>query len=253
MGAGTMSRWRAGAIHLGISALVATLVFAAIYFLWYPGALFEAGGGRQLFLLIACVDVAIGPLITLIIFRPGKRGLKFDLATIALLQLAALSYGTWVLYDSRPVWIAFVKDRFELARANQIMDAERVKAKAPFDRLSVTGPRLAGVRMPTDPDEQLRIAMTALAGQDVHTYPQYLVPYDDVRSQAAARAKPLARLVDYNPGAQPRIDALARNLGRDPQDIGFLPMRAGKRDLTVLVDRKSGEVLETSALKPWQY
>src|SRR5690348_2121328 len=112
-----ISRWRAAAIHLGLSALVATLVLFAIRFMWYPGALFGAAGGLKLFLLIAAVDVAIGPLCTLVVFRQGKKGLAFDLATIAILQVVALSYGSWVLFDSRPAWIVFVVDRFELVRA----------------------------------------------------------------------------------------------------------------------------------------
>ncbi|MEO7743376.1 MAG: creatininase family protein [Usitatibacter sp.] len=91
-------------------------------FLWFPQPLFRGAGGRDLFLVLALVDVTIGPLITLVIFKPGKPGLKFDLATIAVLQLAALSYGTHVLFEARPVWVVFLKDRFDLIRANQIED-----------------------------------------------------------------------------------------------------------------------------------
>ena len=36
----------------------------------------------------------VGPLLTLIVFRAGKPGMKFDLAVIGLVQVAALAYGT---------------------------------------------------------------------------------------------------------------------------------------------------------------
>ena len=254
IGSRTVTRWKAAAIHLVVSALVAALALGAIFFLWYPGALFQAAGGRQLFLLISGVDIAIGPLITLIIFVQGKKGLKFDLATIAVLQLAALSYGAYVLFESRPAWIVFVVDRFELVRANQILDAERAKAKPPFNELSLSGPRLAGARQPSDPNEQLRIAMGAAAtGQDLQTYPQYFVAYDDVRRAVMSHAKPLARLRELNPGAGAQIDRLPSRLGRKEEGLGFLPLRAGRRDLTVIVDRSSGEFLETLTLRPWTY
>jgi cytochrome c oxidase assembly factor CtaG len=77
-----MNRYKASAIHFAISALVATLVFAAMSTFWYPGVFFDAAGGKDLFLLIAGVDVTLGPLITLIVFVPGKRGLRFDLTFV---------------------------------------------------------------------------------------------------------------------------------------------------------------------------
>ena len=249
-----MTRWRAAAVHFALSVLIAALVFATIYFVWYPGALFGSAGGRELFLLIACVDVVIGPLITLIIFVPGKRGLAFDLVVIALLQLAALSYGVWVLYESRPVWIVFVKDRFELVRANHVLEAERAKAKPPYSELAIDGPKVVGARMPADPAEQLRISISAAkAGQDLQTYPQYLVPYESVKRQAAAKSLPFERLLTLNPQRRAEIERMRERLGRPAESIRYLPLRAGKVDLAVLVDAASGDFIEVEGLKPWTY
>lgn len=253
MNNGAITRWRAAAIHLSLSAVIAIAVLSAIYLVWYPGALFDVAGGFALFLLIAGVDVTIGPLVTLIIFRQGKKGLKFDLATIAVAQFAALLYGTSVLYESRPAWIVFVVDRFELVRANDILPQERPKAKPPFDVLPLTGPRVVGVRLPTDPEARFLLGFSGIAGRDVQDYPQYFVPYALVRSQVAARAKPYGDLRRFNPGAETRIAALPGKWGRAPGDLGFVPMRAGKADLTALVDRKTGDYLGTSSLHPWQY
>ena len=247
------TRWRAATVHFALSVLIAALVFAAIYFVWYPGALFESAGGRNLFLLIACVDVVIGPLITLIIFVPGKRGLVFDLVVIALLQLAALSYGVWVLYESRPAWMVFVKDRFELVRANHVLEAERAKAKSPFNEIPIDGPRFVGARMPAETGEQLRIAISAARGHDLQTYPQYLVAYDDVKKAVAAKSRPFEKLLEFNPAKRSEVEGLPARLGRSREQIRYLPMRAGKVDLTVLVDAKSGDVLQVTGLKPWEY
>lgn len=247
------TRWRAAGIHLGLSALIAGSVFGFIFFLWYPGALFEEAGGFELFALIAGVDVSLGPLITLLIFKAGKKGLVFDLVTIAVLQLCALAYGVSVLYESRPVWFVFVKDRFELVRANDIADQDLAKAKPPFDSLPITGPRLAGVRMPTDPGEQLRIALTAAQGHDVQTYPQYLVAYESQQAAAAVKAQPMSRLRELNPADRGVVDEWVKRLGRGEEAVGFLPMRAGRRDLTAFIDRRTGAFLGTSALHPWEY
>src|SRR6476619_2322521 len=103
----TMSRYKAAAIHLGISATIATLAFLPIYFLWYPGDLFDSAGGRDLFLIMLGVDVTVGPLVTLIVFVQGKKGMLFDLWVIGIVQASFLAYGTFTLAESRPVYIAF--------------------------------------------------------------------------------------------------------------------------------------------------
>jgi hypothetical protein len=245
-------RVRAALIHLALSATIAALVFLPLYFFWYPDVLFESAGGRDLFFLIAGVDVAIGPLITLIIFVPGKWGLRFDLVVIAILQTTALSYGVWVLFESRPVYVAYVIDRYELVRANGFPDGELEKAHANgYDRLSWTGPRLVGVKLPTDPNESFNLGISGMGGVDAQYYPRYYVPYDDVRGQVKAKAQPIAVLRRRNPKRNPQIDAMVAALGREEADLRFVPMRAGKVDLAVFVDPKDGSLLRITSLNPW--
>ena len=248
----SMSRFQAAAIHLGISATIATLVFLPIYFFWYPGDLFDSAGGRDLFLIMLGVDVTIGPLVTLIVFVQGKKGLVFDLWVIGLVQASFLAYGVYTLAESRPVYVAFVKDRFELVRANQVPDS--ALGAAHMDRyrdLPWSGPRLVGVRFPTDPDEKFKIMVSGLAGVDIQSYPQYHVPYETERKDVLAKAAPIAKLAKFNKGID--IAAVAKGVGRAEADVRFLPLRAGKVDLTVLLDATTADVLRLAAIKPWEY
>lgn len=247
-----MGRYRAAAIHLGISATIAALVFLTIYFVWYPQQLFDSAGGRDLFLIVLAVDVTIGPLMTFIVFVPGKKGLVFDLWVIGILQASALAFGVWTLSEARPVYIAFVKDRFELVHASQIPDSVLADARMRRYRdLPWTGPKVVGVRFPTDADEKFKIMISGMGGVDIQCYPNYHVPYDAVRKDVVARAEPLAGLARFNKGLS--TAAIAARLGRAEQDIKYLPLRAGKVDLSVLVDAKSAEIIEIAALKPWEY
>lgn len=248
-----MNRYRAALTHFALSMLVVGMVFLVVYFVWYPEPLFRGAGGRDLFLVLALVDVTIGPLVTLLIYKPGKWGLKFDLAVIAMLQVGALAYGTHVVYEARPAWIVFLKDRFDLVRANQLFEEEREKWKPPFDREPVAGPRFAGARIPKDPDEQLRTMLTALSGADVSSFPQHYVPYEEVRADAAAKGRKLDELRGLNPDRAAEVDRALASLGRKEEEVAFLPMRAGKRDLTVLIDASSGEVLRMTDFRPWKY
>ena len=245
-------RIRASLIHLALSATIAALVFLPLYFYWYPDVLFESAGGRDLFLLIVGVDVTIGPLVTLIIFKPGKKGLLFDLIVIGVVQATALCYGVYVLFESRPVYIAYVVDRFELVRANGFPEGELEKGRAQgYDRLSWTGPKLIGLKMPSAPEERFNLGISGLAGVDAQYYPRYYVPFDSVRAEVRAKALPIATLRRRNPQRNAEIDRLLAALGRSEADLRFVPMRAGKADLAVFVDAGDGAILKITSLTPW--
>jgi hypothetical protein len=249
-----MTRHRAAALHFAISLAVAGLVLAVIYFVWYPGALFERAGGRHLFFVIAGVDVAIGPLLTLIVFVPGKKGLKFDLATIAFLQVAALGAGTWVLFESRPAYLVFVKDRFELMRANDYPPDELQRSQGSrYVRMPLYGPQLVGTRLPQDREERNRIVFGSSSGLDLQHMPQHYVPYETVKDEVLKTLLPLQELARFNPGGAKDVEALASRMARPADSLGYLPLRAGFADLTVVMDRKTGEVLRIDSLTPWEF
>jgi hypothetical protein len=244
-------RIRAALIHLTLSAAVAVAVFLPIYFYWYPDVLFEGAGGRDLFLLIVGVDVTLGPLITLIIFKPGKKGLLFDLVVIGIMQMSALAFGVYTLFESRPVHIAFVIDRFEVVRANGFPAGELAKGSNGNEKLSWTGPTLIGVKLPNNPDEQFDLMISGFGGVDVQYYPRFYVPYADVRADVVKQARPLEVLRKRNPERAGEIAQTLAAIGRKEDDVRFVPMRAGKYDLTVFVDAKSGEILKITSLFPW--
>ena len=138
-----LTRWKAAAIHLGICALIALAVFACMALLWYPQPYFEAVGGAKLALTIIGVDVVIGPLITLVVYNPIKKSLRFDLAVVALLQMGALVYGVYVVYMARPVYVVFNVDRFDVVGANELVPGDwQTLAPDEFKTLPLTGPRL---------------------------------------------------------------------------------------------------------------
>jgi hypothetical protein len=237
------ARLRAGLIDLALSAAAAAAVFLPIYFSWYPGALYDLAGGRDLFVLLVAIQLVLGPLLTAILYVPGKWGLRFDLVMIATLQVLALAYGVYALFESRPVNIVFVKDRFELVRATDY--------PTPQEGLSWTGPRIVGAKLPTNPKEQLEVMLSSIGGVDVQLMPRYYVPYDDVRALARAKSEPLSTLRERNPARAAEVDALVARSGGREDALRFLPMRAGKADLSVLIDAKTGEVVRISSLKPW--
>ena len=248
---GLRHRLKASGTHFLISLAIASTVFYTIYFLWFPGVLFQGAGGKDLLRLIIAVDVTLGPLLTFVVFVPGKKSLVFDLAVIAAMQLGALAYGVWTMFEIRPVYVVFAQDRFDLARANDISKEELAKVSGtPLAKLPLDGPHLMGARLPTDPDEQFRISQDALAGgPDLFGYPRYYRPYSEVRDQVLRAAKPIEGLKRFNDAGS--VDEEMARIGRPIAELRWVPLRSGRSDLSVIVDAKSGDVVKFSDLRPW--
>lgn len=105
-----MSRWKAFAIHFSISLAVFLGLLAVILFVWYPGILFSIDGGWTGLRIVIGVDLVLGPLLTLIVFKSGKPGLKFDLSCIAIAQVSCMTAGMWIVYTERPIALILAYD-----------------------------------------------------------------------------------------------------------------------------------------------
>lgn len=141
-----MSRWRAFFLHLLLSVVVIGSIAFGLFSLWYPPELLGFAKGDRLFLIIAVVDIIVGPLLTLIVFKPDKPSLKLDLGVIGLLQVFFLAVGLWTVWASRPVFLVGGQGYFELVFANQLEQKDLAEAAPGFEGMPWFGPRLVGLR-----------------------------------------------------------------------------------------------------------
>ena len=96
--------------HLIISISLALLVIGLVFFIWYPSPLATAVGVTHIFLMMLAIDVIVGPLLGLLVYREGKKTLKFDLGVIIVLQISALCYDLYSIEQGRPAWITYNVD-----------------------------------------------------------------------------------------------------------------------------------------------
>lgn len=247
-----MTRWKAAAIHLGLSIAAALSLAALLAATWYPPTFAAAVGGLGLLGILAGVDACLGPLLTLIVFDARKPSLRFDLAVIVLLQLLALGYGLYTIHWARPVYIVFTVDRFEMVAAVDIAPEDLAKAqREEFRSLSLTGPQVVAAQGPTDPAEKTRVLMSALSGgADLQNLPQYYVPYGEMVAQVRAKAQPLAQTMAKSDAARAALSAYVEGHGLDPARLKTLPLRA-RHDQTVLIDAETAALLGVVDLSPW--
>ncbi len=243
-----MSRYRAATFHLLICVIVAAALFGLFWFLWYPQPLFRALGGIDVFLMLLCIDVILGPLLTFIVFKAGKRSLKFDLATIGCVQIAALAYGVFVLFAGRPVYVAALGHRFDLIQATDI-DPEELRTSGAS--LPKWGPKVVGTKRATDQKERDRVMFGALLGVDYGHYPQHHAPIELMRDELLVNAQPIAKLREINAARDADISVWLARHAYDDNTAIFQGLKARTEDMAVILDAKTAAVIGIAPFKPW--
>jgi len=247
-----MNRFQASGIHLGISLAIAALVGSLIYFVWYPHPYFQVAGGNALMLLIMVVDIVIGPLLTLVVYKAGKKSLRFDLACIAALQACAFLYGFWVIAQARPIFVVAAVDRFIPIYANNLEDSDLAQAKQPeFAARSWTGPRLVGAKLPTDTSERKDLLFSGIVGKDLEKFPKYYVPYAEIADAMQARAKPLADLAAKSPANKAIVDQYLASGTVSIGELAYLPLHGRTGEYTMILSTVSKRPLDAIAVNPW--
>lgn len=242
------NRFYAFLIHLLLSGLVAAVAISLVFFVWYPDPLDKAIGVTNIFLLILAVHIIIGPMMTFVVYKKGKSGLKFDLFVIVLMQVAALTYGMFTVFEGRPAFIVFNQDRFDAVRWIDL-DVKSIKtaelAGNQSAQASWLSPRWVAAIESSNKKRAEEILFSAIdGGADWPQLPELFVPLQQVKDSMLKKAKPLSALSHLDKNAP----ALA-NLALDR--IKFLPLHSKTRDMTVLIDSESAAVIKIIDIDPW--
>ncbi|MDP3088231.1 MAG: TfpX/TfpZ family type IV pilin accessory protein [Methylotenera sp.] len=239
-----MNRYKAAGIHALLSILIVTSIMVAMYLLWYPNEYFSLMGGKLLITLIAGVDVFLGPLLTLIVYRHGKKSLRFDLACIGVVQVVAMLYGGYVMFESRPVFTVFNKDKFQIAAVVDISPDELAKAKNPqWQILSITGPELVAIGTPDIKDKN-ETMFAKVESASAYRYPRLYDEYKNHLDKVIKSGKPLARLSEVSEKNKLAVDQFMSKSKRPESDFLYLPITSELAEMSVIVDAKAGDFIE---------
>jgi hypothetical protein len=245
-------KWRAFAIHFIVTLLVAVSAAAIIFGVWYPDPFDQLVRGAELFTLVVGCDLALGPLISLVIYdsRKSRGKLVFDYCVVGLVQLIALGYGASMIAGTRPVYLAYAGDRLEVISASDIRPEELAAARDPAYRtLPLTGPRRVAVVI-TEADHNDAL-FKALEGVEEPTRPKFYVPYESQLPSIRKRAGTLAELRQRHPDGTALLDTAIARTGLPEERLRFLPLRYHDAFWTALIDVDTGAPLTYFELDPY--
>ena len=230
-----MSRWKAFAIHLAISAFVALVFLLVCRFYWFDGPLFAVMGGLGLLSILIPVDVILGPVLTLLVFKAGKPKLKLDLSLIAFIQLAALIYGAVIMVQARPLYVVLYHEELRVVRPMDLAKMpwmDSVLSPTRFVRVSGDIGALADI------EEQMA---ELTGGVPPHLKPENYQPIEAHKEEL--RASLTTSLPTVLKGFQRRLDNLLERLPSSPKGYGAIPIKARGGMHVAVFERESLELV----------
>ena len=245
-----MKRSRAALLHLLPSLLLLAVCAGLALFLWYPHPFRHLPESGRFSLLLIGSAVVVGPALTWLVFKNGKKGLVLDLAVIGLIQLAALGWGTYTLYLAKPYFMVFAVDRFEtLARR----DVTYPVGNPAFLDKPFTGPLALYANMPADTDRFQKLLQEVMfeGKPDLAFRPEFWSAYEDRQHLVVQVAQPLGSLRQARPAAAAAINALVRDNGGEIAELQYVPGMIGSGHFSVVIDARSGAISGYLDTDPW--
>ncbi len=247
----SVDKIKAFSIHFAISVTIVGFVIALIFFYWYPHPYFEANGAWTVLRVLVGVDLVLGPLLTLILFKKGKPGLVFDMCIIATIQLSALVYGIHVIYGERPYYLVFAVDRFEVVGRVEI-DESKIKYPELKNKPN-KGPILVFADFPEDKEERNKFMFEVIIEKkpDLERRPEYYKIYLENKDKVLEKAKNLSALVDAKGKNKQKVEKFLKSHADNADDLLFLPLVGKNNDLALVLDKTTGLPIDGIAVDPW--
>ena len=237
--------FKAAAIHLCLSLLIVGTLALLIFKIWYLMPLATATGALIIFAMVFVVDLIIGPLLTLVVYKKNKKSLLFDLTVIVVIQIAALSYGVYSLSQARPVWLTFYGNRFEIVRLNDIEESYLENVPEQYSYFSFVGPKWVAAKPIGNEQEIEELEFGNRLGAKIAHQPALYYPIEQAYIEIKNKAYSLSKLETAND----KID-IDKYITANPNTVGWLPLWGQQQHMVVLINEK-GEPLKIVDLRPW--
>ena len=218
-----VTRKQAFLTHLVVSTFIFVIISFLIVFRWFPEFYFYLDGGIRAITTIFFVDVVLGPGLTLLVFKSGKKSLKFDMAVILLLQVSALYWGVTSVYEERSGATVFYYGRFSCLAHDDIKNMN-------MDLITV-GPggqqRLSFLQRPDTLDDFVGFSKEAYDHQsaEIYYYSEQIIALDETVIKRLKKYElDLSKLAEENKVSAKRVERYLAGHADDVEHIKLFPL-----------------------------
>lgn len=241
-------RFKAFGLHVTASTCLFLLALGTLYFGWYRWPGWYLTGATTIVLMMAGIDVVLGPLLTFVIANPNKprRELARDIAIIATVQLAAMGYGLTTLWQGRPLYYTFSTKFLEMVQASDLSPEEIAlgrKLNPQFAPYWYSRPRWVYAPMPSDEKVWRQIVANSIGGgDDIIQMPRYFQPWEKGTGELRKTLRPVAKMTELTDHAKQVAGERMRELGVTADQPVALPMLGRKNPIVGVIDPTTGRI-----------
>jgi hypothetical protein len=238
-------RLKALGLHLLASTVALMLIFGALYLGWYRWPGWYLADVSQVVLVMAGVDLVVGPLLTFIVAGANKprRELARDIAVIVTIQLCALGYGTMSIWNGRPLYYAFSENVLQVVQAYDINPDELALARRQKSELVphwYSLPRWIWAPLPQESNERGKIVASAVAGgDDVISMPRYFKPWEQGLPALRTQLKKVDDLGYFSGADKKLLKEHMRTAGLSADQLNSIPLTGRGHPLLAVFDPTS--------------
>jgi hypothetical protein len=235
-------RLKAFGLHLLASTCALSLILGTLYLGWYRWPAWYLADVVRVVLVMAGVDIVLGPLLTFIIARSSKprRELVRDISMIVVVQLCALIYGTASLWSGRPLYYAYSETVLQLVQSYDIdaEEAARSRRQNPgFAPHWYSLPRWIWAPLPQDPTVSKQIVQSVITGgDDVISMPQYFRPWAEGLPALRTHLKKVDDVAYFMGADKKKLKERMRAAGIATDQMNSMPLIGRGRPLLAVFD-----------------
>jgi hypothetical protein len=244
-------RLKAFSLHLLSSATALTLILGSLYFGWYRWPGWHLTDVTTVVLVMVCVDVVLGPTLTLIVAnqKKSRRELTRDIGIIVVVQLCALTYGSVSLWNGRPLYYAFSESVLQLVQAYDIdsKDAEIGRQQNPaLAPHWYSLPRWIWAPLPQNAEESREIVVSAVTGgDDVVSLPKYFKPWEDGLLSLRHQLKKVDDVAYFAKSEKKKLKDRMRAAGLPDDQLNTMPLTGRGHPLLAVFDPVTLKIMAT--------
>ena len=241
-------RFKAFGLHVTASTCLFLVALGTLYFGWYRWPGWYLTGATTIVLMMAGIDIVLGPLLTLIVANPNKprRVLARDIAIIATVQLVAMVYGLTILWQGRPLYYTFSTRFLEMVQASDLSPEQVAlgrKLNPDFAPYWYSLPRWVYAPLPNDSKLVEKIIQgTISGGDDVIQMPRYFRPWSEGAAELRKELRPLSKMTELGLHDKQMAAVRMLELGVTVDQPVALPMMGRRKPLVGVIDPTTGQV-----------
>jgi hypothetical protein len=227
-------------LHVAISLVI---LLGFLYFMltqWYRTPYFFADQGWSGVRIMIFVDLFIGPVITAIVYLPTKtrKALVFDFTTIAIIQLIALAWGGWLVYNERALAYVYYDSAFRPVITKQFnkqnISLGSLKALSPEKP-----PLIYRLPVKSREDGKIQIDLIRKGIMPANQY-RFFRPLKEHLDKIFSFTLDIKTIANRNIVLRVELDKYLQETGNDLEKLYFLPL-SGRDKWIILIFNKQGD------------